>query len=85
MVSCWQITYRKYETRREVGILPNEAKILDYMFTINFKELTISLLVIAVFGVALYALGRKIQEILGIETKTMLNRRLINGTIENLS
>lgn len=51
----------------------------------NFRELLISLVILAVCILGIYALVLKIQEITGFETKTMKKRRLIEQNIKNLS
>ncbi len=40
--------------------MPNEAEMLDYAFSLNFRELLISLVVIASVFVALHMLAGKI-------------------------
>lgn len=64
--------------------MPDEAQFLNYVFSINFKELTISLVILAVSALAIYALIRKIQEITGFETKTMKKRKLMESNIDTL-
>lgn len=65
--------------------MPDEAQLLDYVFSINFKQLTISLIVLALAALAIYAIIRKLQEITGIETKEMKWKRSINEDIKKLS
>ena len=64
--------------------MPDEAEVLNYMFSINFQELTVSLVIIVVCGLGIYALVRKVQEIMGIETKTMRRHRQIEENITGL-
>lgn len=65
--------------------MPDEAQLLDYVFSINFKQLTISLVIIALSALAIYAIIRKLQEITGIETKEMKWKRSIDEDIKKLS
>lgn len=51
----------------------------------NFKELLISLVILTVCVLGIYALILKIQEITGFETKTMKKRRIMEQNIKNLS
>lgn len=64
--------------------MPDEAQFLNYVFSINFKELTISLIILAVCAISLYALIRKIQEITGFETKSMKKKKLMEENIDSL-
>jgi Tfp pilus assembly protein PilV len=57
--------------------LPDEAQLLEYVFSLNFRELLISLVILSVCILGIYALVLKIQEITGFETKTMKKRRII--------
>ena len=64
--------------------MPDEAQFLNYVFSIDFKELTISLIVLAVCAISLYALIRKIQEVTGFETKSMKKKKLMEENIDSL-
>ena len=64
--------------------MPQEGKMLEYAFSLNYRELVISLIVLAAVGVAIYMLIKKIQDILGIETKAMRERRLMEQNISDL-
>jgi len=64
--------------------MPDEAQFLNYVFSINFKELTISLIILAVCAISLYALIRKIQEVTGFETKYMKKKKLMEENIDSL-
>ena len=77
--------YISKKFKRRYSILPDEAQLLEYVFSMNFKELLISLVILAVCILGIYALVLKIQEITGFETKTMKKRRLIEQNIKNLS
>lgn len=57
---------------------------LEYALTLDIKALIISIVVIFSVGLAIYSLVKKIQEIAGIETKSMRKRRLMEETIETL-
>ena len=77
--------YISKKFKRRYSILPDEAQLLEYVFSMNFRELLISLVILAVCILGIYALVLKIQEITGFETKTMKKRRLIEQNIKNLS
>ena len=64
--------------------MPEEAEMLEYALSLDLRALVISLVVLASVGVAVYMLVKKIQEITGIETKTMRSRRLMKENIECL-
>lgn len=61
--------------------MPEEAEMLEYALSLDLRALVISLIVLASVGVAVYMLVKKIQEITGIETKTMRSRRLMKENI----
>ena len=46
--------------------MPDEAEVLKYAFQINYQELIVSLIILAVAGIGIYMLVKKIQEILGV-------------------
>ena len=64
--------------------MPKEAEMMNYVFSLDIKTLIISLISIIAIVVALYALIRKFQEIVGIETKTMRERRQIQEGLSSL-
>ena len=64
--------------------MPKEAEMLEYALTLDIKALIISLVVIFSVGLAIYSLIKKIQEIAGIETKSMRKKRIMEETIETL-
>lgn len=64
--------------------MPDEAQFLNYVFSIDFKELTISLIILAVCAISLYALIQKIQEVTGFETKSMKKKKLMEENIDSL-
>lgn len=61
--------------------MPEQAEMLEYALSLDLRALVISLVVLASVGVAIYLLVKKIQEITGIETKTMRSRRLMKENI----
>jgi len=61
--------------------MPEQAEMLEYALSLDLRALVISLVVLASVGVAVYMLVKKIQEITGIETKTMRSRRLMKENI----
>lgn len=65
--------------------MPKEAEMLQYVFSLDIKSLIISIVVIAAASVALWALIKKIQEITGIETKSMREKRLMNENFKSIS
>lgn len=64
--------------------MPKEAEMLEYALTLDIKALIISLVIIFSVGLAIYSLIKKIQEVAGIETKSMRKRRIMEETIETL-
>lgn len=64
--------------------MPKEAEMLEYAMTLDIKALVISIVALFAVGVAIYNLIKKIQEITGIETKSMRKRRIMEETIETL-
>lgn len=64
--------------------MPDEVEALKYAFQINYQELIVSLIIIAVAGIGIYMLVKKIQEILGVETKTMREKRAIHDSISGI-
>ena len=64
--------------------MPKEAEMLEYALTLDIKALVISLVIIFSVGLAIYSLVKKIQEVAGIETKSMRKRRIMEETIETL-
>ena len=64
--------------------MPEQAEILQYALQINYRELVVSLVVIAAVGVALYMLIKKVQDILGIETKAMREKREMHDSISGI-
>lgn len=64
--------------------MPKEAEALKYALSLDFKTLFVSLMALAVVFVALWGLITKIQEIFGIETKSMRERRLTQEKMESL-
>lgn len=61
--------------------MPEEAEILEYALSLDLRALVISLVVLASVGVAIYLLVKKIQEIMGIETKSMREKRQMKENI----
>ena len=57
---------------------------MEYVLSIDLKTLIISLIAIIAIVVTMYALVKKFQEIVGIETKGMRERRKMHENLESL-
>ena len=64
--------------------MPNEAQAVNYLFQIDLKGFIVSLIVVVAVCVTIYQLIRKVQEITGIETKSMRNKRLVDEAIKDI-
>ena len=64
--------------------MPKEAEMLDYVFSMDVKALVISLFILAIVGVTIYGIVKKIQDIVGIETKSMREKRLMKESINEI-
>lgn len=64
--------------------MPKEAEVLEYALSIDIKSLLISIVAVMSAFVAIYALYQKVLNILGIETKFMRDKRIINDNINSL-
>lgn len=64
--------------------MPTEAQAINYLFQIDLKAFIISLIVVAAICVTIFQLVRKIQEITGIETKSMRNKRIVDESIKDI-
>ena len=64
--------------------MTKEAEMLQYAFSIDVKAIVISIVALFAVGVSIYGLIKKVQEITGIETKSMRKRRLMEENIETL-
>lgn len=64
--------------------MSKEAEMMEYVFSIDFKTLILSLITIAVASIAIYALVKKVQEITGLETKGMRERRQLNESLASM-
>jgi len=52
--------------------------------SLDLKAFIITFVTLAAVGVGIYGLVKKVQDILGIETKTMKQRRLVKESINSL-
>lgn len=65
-------------------MMPDEAEVLQHAMSIDITALIISLVIIIAAFVSVYGLMRKFQNILGIETKGMREKRITKETIQTL-
>lgn len=61
-----------------------DQEMLEYVFQINYRELIIGIIILAIVGVGIYVLAKKIQEITGIETKSMREKREMHESISGI-
>lgn len=64
--------------------MSDEAEMLEYALSLDIRALIVSLIVLASVAVAIYMLIKKIQDIVGIETKSMREKRLLKENVNYL-
>lgn len=64
--------------------MSDEAEMLQYALSLDLRALIVSLIVLASVAVAIYMLIKKIQDIVGIETKSMREKRLLKENVNYL-
>lgn len=64
--------------------MPKEAEMMEYVLSVDLRTLLISLIAIAAACVGVYLLVKKIQDITGIETKGMRERRQMQESLATM-